>query len=109
MRGGRGHLLAIRADEPPHARHAHCDKEGCFAFEDLPPGDYVVKLDVPDVEQVQPANVIVVANETTVATLMMNSVSVKLRLKVPGGRTARISSSNPPARAPGSVVAFAES
>jgi hypothetical protein len=86
MRGGRGHLVALRADEPPSPRRAHCDKEGRFAFEDLPPGEYVIKLDVPDVEQVQPANVTVVVNQTAVATLVMNSVSVSLRLKVPGGR-----------------------
>ncbi len=86
MRGGRGHLLAVRADEPTSVRHAHCDKKGHFQFEDLPPGEYAVKLDVPDAEQVQPANVTVVASQTTFATLAMNSVSVKLTVTVPSGR-----------------------
>ena len=86
MRGGRGHLLAVRPDEPPWARHAHCDKEGRFAFEDLPPGDYVVKLNVPEIEQVQPATVTVIADQNVTATLVMNSTSVRLRVKVPAGR-----------------------
>jgi protocatechuate 3,4-dioxygenase beta subunit len=86
MRGARGHVMAIREDEPPWARHAHCDKEGHFSFENLPEGAYVVKLDAPEVESVQPTNVTVSANQTAEATLVMNSVSVRLRVKVPSGR-----------------------
>ena len=86
MRGGRASVLAVRADEPPLARRAHGDREGMFAFEDVPPGDYVLELDVPEADRVEPVPVTVLADRTATATFVMTRSSVELRVRVPAGQ-----------------------
>jgi hypothetical protein len=84
LRGGHGFMVAERAGEPARARHASCDASARFTFEDVPAGEYVVKLE-PETEAA-PVRVTVVANQTATATVVMNSVAVKLTILVPVGR-----------------------
>ena len=86
MRGGLPSVLAVRADEPPLARRAHCDQDGSFALEDVPPGEYVLKLDVPEADQVVPVTVTVGADQTATATFVMAGSSVELYVRVPAGQ-----------------------
>jgi protocatechuate 3,4-dioxygenase beta subunit len=86
LRGGHVIIVvAVRADEPDHARMASVGKDGRFRF-DVPSGDYVVRLSLPDAEAVAPVNVAVVTNQIAKVTLIMSTSSVRLTVIVPPGR-----------------------
>jgi hypothetical protein len=83
--GGFASVIAEHADEPGRARWAKVDA-GRFRFDDVPTGDYVVRLNVAGPEQTPPARVTVVADETTTAKLEMTLPSVRLTVRVTTGR-----------------------
>ncbi|MDB4959803.1 MAG: hypothetical protein JWO36_7372 [Myxococcales bacterium] len=87
FRAGHAIARARREDEPASARMSSVDQEGRFQFEDLPPGDYVISLDLHISMQVSPTNVTVVANQTATAMFEMQSSCVELTVKVPAGRS----------------------
>jgi hypothetical protein len=79
-------VIAQRVDEPVSARVEIPGTAGDFRFEDVPPGDYVVSLEVPKTVETSGVNVRVVNEQTAIARLVMVTSSVRLRVKVPVGR-----------------------
>jgi hypothetical protein len=82
--GGLASVLAERAGEPPHARHTWMERDATFRFDDVPPGDYTIRLDVPG--EVACPTVSVVAGETVTVVLEVTSMHVVVVIRVPLGR-----------------------
>lgn len=61
-------------------------EDGRFAFANLPHGDYVVTLNLPEGEESPSVTVTVIPNETAIAALVMSTSSVRLKVRVPVGR-----------------------
>jgi hypothetical protein len=81
-----GRVRLERADEPSFARVAVTDKAGKFQVTGVPTGEYLVTVDGPASAQITATRISVVANETTNATVSIESPSIRLRVKVPHGR-----------------------
>lgn len=84
--GGRAVARAIRADEPPRARTSSIGRDGRCRFESVPAGEYVLQLDLGDLDPVAPVAVTVRGGDTATARLVMTTPTVRLTIRVPDGR-----------------------
>ena len=80
VRGGHPSVCAVRRDEPPGARRALVDRNGLFVFENLPVGDYEIRVE-PD--YAAPVHVTIVEDRFPRIELVMTDPSVRLCLWLP--------------------------
>jgi Carboxypeptidase regulatory-like domain len=91
-RGGVPVVLARRADEPGGVRRTIVTKSSDvryvaeFRFDDVPPGAYVISLQVPERVGTSPVHVTVVDGQSVPAKLAMVTSGVCLTVTIPAGR-----------------------
>lgn len=90
VKGGNGRsmsVLAKRPDEPEGRRRAFVWADA-FRFDEVPPGDYELALELPASEQGRSERISVAEDETVKVALELRTSTVRLNVKLRGKRAA---------------------